>query len=65
MEKKASDGRIISKIKEFYMENKWNIFDVVVFLVFYLAFSIRFSPIFGKVYNISSENCYEAARFSI
>ncbi|CAF0775680.1 unnamed protein product [Brachionus calyciflorus] len=60
--KKTSDNKIITKIKSFYLDNKWNIFDFFVYFIFFVAFGIRFSPIFGNVFFIGIENCYEVSR---
>ena len=62
LETRAPDSSIVTKIKKFFTENKWNMFDMLIFLTFYLTLSIRFSPIYGKVYYIASETCYESAR---
>ena len=62
IEKKAGDNRLKTKIKYFFTENKWNIYDLVVFISFYVTLVIRFLPLSGQMYYIGKTNCYEAAR---
>lgn len=58
---KTFDGRFITKFKKYY-ENKWNIFDTFIFVIYYLTLLIRFSPVIGQIFRINGESCYEIAR---
>ena len=60
--KKSIDKKILSKIKNYYIENKWNIFDTIVFIQFYVCLFVRFSPVTGNVFTFWGESCYEIAR---
>lgn len=57
-----SDKAILSKVRTYY-SNKWNIFDTFTFLLYFLGFFIRFSPIVGTIFWIRDDNAYEIARF--
>ena len=60
--KKAGDKKLKTKIKYFFMDNHWNIYDVFLFMEFYLTLIIRFLPLFGQIVYFGSTSCYEVAR---
>ena len=62
IEKKTGDNRLKTKIKYFFTENPWNIYDLMVFITFYAALIVRFLPLSGEMQYIGKTNCYEAAR---
>lgn len=60
---KNYDQKFFAKLKNFFAEDKWNIFDVLLFLIFYAAMCVRLLPMYGNVIVFfGSENCYEVAR---
>ncbi len=63
LKKRTFDQKFFTKLKCFYKEDKWNIFDIFLFLIFYAGLCIRLLPMYGgHVFNLGGENCYELAR---
>jgi hypothetical protein len=58
----TSDGKLRTKIKNFFTKDKWNMFDLLLFNTFYIAMIFRLLPIYGQVHLVGKESCYEWAR---
>ena len=59
---KNYDNKFFSKLKNFFSHDKWNIFDILLFSTFYAAMIVRLLPIYGNVFFLGKESCYEVAR---
>lgn len=59
---KTFDQKFFTKLKCFYTDDKWNLFDVPLFCTFYAGLCVRLLPMYGKVDYFGNEDCYEVAR---
>jgi hypothetical protein len=63
LKKRTFDQKFLTKLKTFYSEDKWNIFDLFLFFTFYAGLCIRLLPIYGEhVLYFANDSCYELAR---
>ncbi len=58
----TADGKITTKLKIYFLDDLSNIYDILVYLVFYIALVLRFIPTTASGCIFATESCFEAGR---
>ena len=58
----AFDLRMITRIKNHFSQDPWNVFDVIIFIVFYAGVILKFIPTIRETCLAWDESCVEIGR---